>query len=350
MANAQTEQREKKMVWQWLCWAGDRYFIKAMSSMALGLFASLIIGLILSQLAQVSFLAWLQPYADMVASSSPVVGSAIGVAVASGLKAKPLVVFTSAVTGAIGYDLGGPVGAFLAAVVGAELGNLVAGRTPVDIVLVPIVTIVCGGLTGTFVGPPISALMTGLGTLINNATTLAPVPMGIAVSTIMGLCLTAPISSAAIAISLGLEGLAAGAAAVGCAAQMVGFAVASYRENKIGGLVAQGIGTSMLQFGNICRRPQILIAPTLASAILGPISTAVFGMVNNAMGAGMGTSGLVGQFGAYSAMTAAGFSPAYTLFLILLMHVLLPAALSLGISELLRKIGWVRFGDQKLEL
>ena len=315
-----------------------------------GFFASLIIGLILSQLAQVSFLAWLQPYADMVASSSPVVGSAIGVAVASGLKAKPLVVFTSAVTGAIGYDLGGPVGAFLAAVVGAELGNLVAGRTPVDIVLVPIVTIVCGGLTGTFVGPPISALMTGLGTLINNATTLAPVPMGIAVSTIMGLCLTAPISSAAIAISLGLEGLAAGAAAVGCAAQMVGFAVASYRENKIGGLVAQGIGTSMLQFGNICRRPQILIAPTLASAILGPISTAVFGMVNNAMGAGMGTSGLVGQFGAYSAMTAAGFSPAYTLFLILLMHVLLPAALSLGISELLRKIGWVRFGDQKLEL
>ena len=127
MANAQTEQREKKTVWQWLCWAGDRYFIKAMSSMALGLFASLIIGLILSQLAQVSFLAWLQPYADMVASSSPVVGSAIGVAVASGLKAKPLVVFTSAVTGAIGYDLGGPVGAFLAAVVGAELGNLVAG-------------------------------------------------------------------------------------------------------------------------------------------------------------------------------------------------------------------------------
>ena len=343
MANAQMEQREKKTVWQWLCWAGDRYFIKAMSSMALGLFASLIIGLILSQLAQVSFLAWLQPYADMVASSSPVVGSAIGVAVASGLKAKPLVVFTSAVTGAIGYDLGGPVGAFLAAVVGAELGNLVAGRTPVDIVLVPIVTIVCGGLTGTFVGPPISALMTGLGTLINNATTLAPVPMGIAVSTIMGLCLTAPISSAAIAISLGLEGLAAGAAAVGCAAQMVGFAVASYRENKIGGLVAQGLGT-------ICRRPQILIAPTLASAILGPISTAVFGMVNNAMGAGMGTSGLVGQFGAYSAMTAAGFSPAYTLFLILLMHVLLPAALSLGISELLRKIGWVRFGDQKLEL
>lgn len=343
-------QKEKKTFVQWLKWAGNRYFIKAMSSMALGLFASLIIGLILSQLAQISFLAWLKPFADVVAASSPVVGSAIGVAVATGLGAKPMVTFTSAVTGAIGYNLGGPVGAFLAAVVGAELGNLVAGKTPVDIVLVPIVTIVSGGLVGTFVGPSISALMTGLGNVINNATQLAPVPMGIAVSTIMGLCLTAPISSAAIAISLGLDGLAAGAAAVGCSAQMVGFAVASYRENKLGGLVAQGIGTSMLQFGNICRRPQILIAPTLTSAILGPVSTAVFKMVNNAMGAGMGTSGLVGQFGAYSAMTAAGFSPLYTLALILLMHVLLPAALALGISELLRKIGWVRLGDQKLDL
>lgn len=343
-------KNEKKTFVQWLKWFGNRYFIKAMSSMALGLFASLIIGLILSQLAQISFLAWLAPFAQMVAASSPVVGSAIGVAVAHGLGAKPLVVFTSAVTGAIGYSLGGPVGSFVAAVVGAELGNLVAGKTPVDIVVIPTVTIVAGGLAGTFVGPPISALMTGLGAFINNATTLAPVPMGIVVSTVMGLALTAPISSAAIAISLGLEGLAAGAAAVGCSAQMVGFAVASYRENKLGGLLAQGIGTSMLQFGNICRRPQILIAPTLAGAILGPISTAVLGMVNNAMGAGMGTSGLVGQFGAYSAMTAAGMSPVTTVVQIVVMHILLPAALTLGISELLRKIGWVKMGDQKLEL
>ena len=343
-------QKEKKTVLYWLKWAGNRYFIKAMSSMALGLFASLIIGLSMSQLSQIPFLAWLKPYADMVAASSPVVGSAIGVAVAHGLGAKPLVIFTSAVTGAIGYNMGGPVGAFLAAVVGAELGNLVAGRTPVDIVLVPIVTIVTGGLTGTLIGPPISALMTGLGAFINSATTLAPVPMGIVVSTVMGLALTAPISSAAIAISLGLDGLAAGAAAVGCSAQMVGFAVASYRENRLGGLIAQGVGTSMLQFGNICRRPQILIAPTVAGAILGPISTAVFGMVNNAMGAGMGTSGLVGQFGAYSAMTAAGVSPLATLGLIVLMHILLPAAISLAVSELLRKIGWVKFGDQQLNL
>ena len=341
---------EKKSVLQWLKWAGNRYFIKAMSSMALGLFASLIIGLILSQLAKVPFLAWLASYAAMVAASSPVVGAAIGVAVAHGLGAKPLVMFTSAVTGAIGYDLGGPVGAFLASVVGAEIGNLIAGKTPVDIVLVPIVTIIAGGLTGTIVGPPVSALMTGLGTVINNASALAPVPLGIVVSTVMGHALTAPISSAAIAISLGLDGLAAGAAAVGCSAQMVGFAVASYRENKLGGLVAQGVGSSMLQFGNICRRPQILIAPTLAGAILGPVSTAVFGMVNNAMGAGMGTSGLVGQFGAYSAMTEAGFAPLATLALILLMHIVLPAVISLLISEGLRKLGWVRFGDQKLDL
>ena len=343
-------KNEKKTVLYWLKWAGNRYFIKAMSSMALGLFASLIIGLILSQLSKIAGLAWLAPFAEMVAASSPVVGSAIGVAVAHGLGAKPLVMFTSAVTGAIGYNLGGPEGAFLAAVVGAEVGGLVAGRTPVDIVLVPSVTILAGGLMGTLVGPPVSALMTGLGAFINHATTLAPVPMGIVVSTVMGLALTAPISSAAIAISLGLDGLAAGAAAVGCSAQMVGFAVASYRENKLGGLVAQGVGTSMLQFGNICRRPQILIAPTVAGAMLGPVSTAVLGMTNNAMGAGMGTSGLVGQFGAYSAMTAAGFAPLTTLGLIVLMHIVLPAAIALAVSELMRKIGWVKTGDQQLNL
>lgn len=327
-----------------------RYFIDAMGAMALGLFSSLIIGLILTQLARLPGLSFIAPLTEVLDASSPVVGAAIGVAIAWGLKCDGMVVFSCAGAGAIGYAFGGPVGAFIAAVIGAECGQLVSKRTPVDIVVTPIVTIVTGGFFGHLVGPSISSAMDWLGQLVNAATVLSPLPMGIAVGVIVGMVLTLPISSAALCIMLGLSGLAGGAATAGCAAQMVGFAVASYRENKIGGLVAQGIGTSMLQFGNICRRPQILIAPTLASAILGPISTAVFGMVNNAMGAGMGTSGLVGQFGAYSAMTAAGFSPAYTLFLILLMHVLLPAALSLGISELLRKIGWVRFGDQKLEL
>lgn len=345
-SNAATQ---KPTVWEVIKKYLERYFIKAMSAMALGLFASLIIGLILSQLSKLSFLAWLAPYAAVVAASSPVVGAAIGAAIGWSLAKKPLVIFSAAVAGAIGYSLGGPVGAYLSAVVGAELGNLVAGRTPLDIVLIPIVTIVSGGLVGTFVGPTISALMTGLGNVINEATTLAPIPMGIVVSAIMGLCLTAPISSAAIAISLQLSGLAAGAAAVGCSAQMIGFAVTSYRENKLSGLLSQGLGTSMLQFGNICKRPQILIAPTLTGAILGPISTAVFGMLNNAMGAGMGTSGLVGQFGAIEAMVPSfGLWP--TLGLIALMHFILPAALSLGIDALLRKIGWVRSGDMTLEL
>ncbi len=333
----------------WLKTAFKRYFIDAMSAMALGLFSSLIIGLILSQLSGISFLSWLKPFADMVAASSPVVGAAIGVAIAYGLKAKPLVIFSSAVTGAIGYQLGGPVGAYLSAVVGAEIGNLVAGKTPVDIVLVPIVTISVGGLVGRFVGPGISAVMTGLGSFINTATNMHPIPMGIIVSTVMGLALTAPISSAAISISLGLEGIAAGAACVGCATQMVGFAVASYRENKFGGLISQGLGTSMLQFGNIMRRPVIWLPPTIASAILGPISTAVFGMTNNAMGAGMGTSGLVGQFGAWATM--AGTMPAWqAIVLIVLLHFVAPAVLTILISEFFRKKGWIKLGDMQLNL
>lgn len=333
----------------WLKLAFRRYFIDAMSAMALGLFSSLIIGLILSQLSQISLLSFLKPFADMVAASSPVVGAAIGVAIAYGLKAKPLVIFSSAVTGAIGYSLGGPVGAYLAALAGAEIGGLVAGHTPVDIVLVPIVTIITGGLVGTFVGPSINAVMSALGAFINSATELHPIPMGIIISTVMGLALTAPISSAAISISLGLNGIAAGAACVGCATQMIGFAVASYRENKLGGLISQGLGTSMLQFGNIMRRPVIWLPPTIASAILGPVSTAVFRMTNNAMGAGMGTSGLVGQFGAWAAMSAQ--RPAASVIgLILCMHFVLPAILTFCIAELMRKRGWIRFGDMQLDL
>lgn len=327
-----------------------RYFIDAMSSMALGLFSSLIIGLIIGQLSKISVLDWLAPFAEMVSASSPVVGSAIGVAIAHGLGAKPLTMFSSAVTGAIGYALGGPVGAFVAAVVGAEIGGVIAGKTPVDIVLVPIVTIVSGGIVGTLVGPPIQNFMNMLGGFINSATQMHPVPMGIIVSVVMGLALTAPISSAAISISLGLSGIAAGAAAVGCSAQMIGFAVASYRENKLGGLISQGLGTSMLQFGNIMRRPVIWLPPTLASAILGPISTAILGMTNNAMGGGMGTSGLVGQFGAFAAMGEAGVPSLLILLEVAVMHFVAPALLTLAFSELFRKKGWIRFGDMKLQL
>lgn len=339
---------EMKKVWEITKKYAKRYFVDAMSAMALGLFSSLIIGLILSQLSQIPYLEFLKTFSDVVSASSPVVGGAIGAAIAWGLKAKPLVVFSSVVTGAIGYSLGGPVGAYVSALVGEEIGSLVSGKTKVDIVVSPIVTIVAGGGAGMLVGPPIQGFMNGLGALINTATTLSPVPMGILVSVIVGLALTAPISSAALCIMLGLDGLAAGAAVVGCSAQMIGFAVTSFKDNGWGGLISQGIGTSMLQFGNIMKKPAIWLAPTLAGAVLGPISTAVFGMTNTASGAGMGTSGLVGQFGAFAAMTDA--NPWYTLLLVVLMHFIFPAILSLGFDFIFRKLGWVKDGDMKINV
>ena len=356
MGDSPDEERLRmERVREWIKKAAKRYFIDAMGAMALGLFSSLLIGQILKLLARIPYMDWLLPFAD-VAGSPQVVGAAIGVAVAWGLKVPPLVMFSSAVAGAIGYGAtaegggftGGPVGSFLAVLVAAEIGHLVVDKTPLNIVLVPAVTITVGGLVGSFVAPGVSALMTWLGTVINVATEMAPVPMGIIVSAVMGVVLTAPISSAALSISLGLSGLAAGAAAVGCSTQMVGFAVASWRENKLGGALAQGLGTSMLQFSNIVRRPQIWIAPTLASAILGPISSAVFGMTNNASGGGMGTAGMVGQFNAFETMSPV-FGTWQTVGLIVLMHFVLPALLTLGISEILRKIGWVRPGDMLLQ-
>jgi hypothetical protein len=326
-----------------------RYFIDAMSHMALGLFSSLIIGLILNQLSAIPFLSFLKGFAELVSASSPVVGAAIGVAIAYGLKAKPLVIFSSAVSGAIGYKLGGPVGAYLSSVIGAEVSSLIAGRTPVDIVLVPALTIIAGGLTGMLAGPAVSALMDGLGGVINRATEMHPLPMGILVASLMGLALTAPISSAAISISLGLEGLAAGAACAGCCAQMIGFAVQSFPDNGVGGLLSQGLGTSMLQFGNIMRKPVIWLPPTLASAILGPVSTVLFRMPNNPMGGGMGTSGLVGQFAAWASMKDS-FGAAESLLLIFLVHFILPALLTLLISLLFRRIGWIKPGDLKLSI
>ena len=277
------------------------------------------------------------------------VGAAIGVAIAYGLKVKPLAVFSCAVAGAYGYQLGGPVGAYLAVVAGAECGQFIAGKTPVDIVLVPILTIVSGGIIANLAGPGIAAGMDALGGFINRATELHPIPMGILVSAVMGLVLTAPISSAAISISLGLSGLAAGAACVGCCTQMVGFAVQSYQDNGLGGLFSQGLGTSMLQFGNILRKPVIWLPPSLASAVLGPVSTAVFGMANTPSGAGMGTSGLVGQFGAWAAMSPA-MPPLELAGLLLLMHFILPAALTLAFWWVFKKLGWIQPGDMKLAL
>lgn len=335
----------KERVWSATKKYCKRWFVDAMSSMALGLFSTLIIGLILSQLSKISFLSFLVPFADM-ASSAPVIGGAIGAAIAAGLKMKPLVIFSSVVTGAFGYSLGGPVGAYVAALVGAEIARLVSGRTPVDIIITPITTILAGGLAGQLVGPGVRDFMLTLGAAVTSATTLAPLPMGILVSVIVGLVLTAPISSAALCIMLDLSGLAAGAAVVGCSAQMIGFAVTSFRDNKWGGLLSQGLGTSMLQFGNIMRKPAIWLAPTLASAVLGPISTCILKMENTATGAGMGTSGLVGQFGAFAAMP--DMNKGILLLQIVLMHFVLPSILALLFDAGFRKLGWVKEGDMKL--
>ena len=325
-----------------------RYFVDAMSYMALGLFSTLIIGLIIGQIAKIPGLGILSQLTTVLGASSPVVGAAIGGAIAYGLKMKPLTVFSTIAVGAIGYALGGPVGAFVSGVVGAEVGNILAGKTKMDIILTPFITIVSGGLIGIFVGPYLNQFMTAFGNFINSTTELHPIPMGILVSVLIGLALTAPISSAAICITIGLNGIAAGAAVVGCCCQMVGFAVASFRDNGWGGLLSQGIGTSMLQFGNIMKKPTIWLAPTLASAVLGPISTQVLGMTNNPSGAGMGTSGLVGQFGAFAAME--GTVETWVIWVeVIVMHFVLPALFTLAFDAIFRKIGWVKKGDMKLE-
>jgi uncharacterized membrane protein len=338
--------------------AYKRYLLDAMGAMGTGLLASLVIGLILSQLSKIPGLAILAEYSKMVGSSNPVVGATVGVAIAYALKVSTLSMLASAGAGALGYSMGGPVGAYFSAVVGAELGNLITGKTKVDIVVVPIVTLVTGGLIASWLSPGINAVIAALQHFIEMATTFQPVPAGIVIAVIFGLVLTGPISSAGLAAmvfsvpegqtpSLGLL-LAAGAATVGCASHMVGFAVSSYRDNGIGGLIAQGLGTSKIQMGNAFRRPIILVPPTLASAILGPLATTVFQMKNISASAGMGTSGLVGQFGTWSSMT--GESPVLLLTKILLMHFILPAALSLIVSEFMRKKNWIHEGDMKLNL
>jgi hypothetical protein len=310
--------------------------------MALGLFASLIIGLIIKTAGEQLNIPFLVAMGSL---AQTMVGPAIGVAVAYGLKAPKFVVFASLVTGAAGYQFGGPAGSYLAALIGAEFGKLVADETKLDIILTPFVTIAVGYLVAAFAGPPIMAGMNALGWAIMRATELRPFIMGIVVSTLMGLALTAPISSAAIAIMLGLDGIAAGAATIGCCAQMVGFAASSYRDNGVSGLLSQGLGTSMLQIGNIIKNPRILLPPTLAGIILAPFSSVVFKLVNNPQGAGMGTSGLVGQIMTFKEM---GFTWPI-LWKVLLLHFLAPAIISLALSELMRKFGWIKPGDMKIE-
>lgn len=346
----------------------NEIFIEGLSGMATGLFATLIVGTIIQQIGNL-IPGTVGTYLYLIGkAAAATTGAGIGVGTAVRLKSSPLVVVSAAVCGMAGafaskmiagtfltdgvVNLAGPgepLGAFIAAVVAIYFGRLVSGKTKVDILITPLVCILTGSAVGLILGPPISAFMTFLGSLINAGTQQAPFLMGIIVSVLMGIILTLPISSAALGVILNLSGLAAGAATVGCCANMVGFAVASYRENKLNGLLAQGLGTSMLQIGNIVKKPVIWLPAIIASAILGPVSTLVFHMTNNATGSGMGTAGLVGQITTYQTMTADA-SAGVVLLKIVLLHFIFPAILALGISELMRKKGWIKEGDMKLEV
>lgn len=334
------------------------YFITAMGAMAQGLFASLLIGTIFKTLGQWLSVQFLLDLAEF-AMNGYICGAAIGIAVANALKATPLVLYSCATVGAAGYAIGtsiagvetpvtaGPAGAFIAVLIACELGKLESGATKVDILITPAVTLLSGFAVAKLICPAVAYAMYYLGEFINNATELRPFLMGMIVSAVVGIILTLPISSAAICSMIGIAGIAGGAATAGCCAQMVGFAVMSYRENKLGGLLAQGLGTSMLQMGNIIRKPVIWIPPTLASVITGPVSTLVFRLECNGVSAGMGTCGLVGPLGV---ITATAEKDAMFWVGLVLVCFVLPALLTLIFSELMRKAGIIKLGDLKLDL
>lgn len=344
----------------------DRIFIDGLGGMAHGLFATLIIGTIIQQAGtfmggETGNLIFL---IGKVAAA--LTGAGIGIGVARKLEAPQLVIISAAVVGMAGAFAdkllsgsvlkdgsivltgpGEPLGAFIAAYIAIEIGILISGKTKLEIILTPLVCIGAGTAVGLLLGPPISKFMMWLGSLINWGTQQQPFLMGVVVSVLMGMILTLPISSAALGVILNLSGLAAGAATVGCCCNMIGFAVASFRENKVGGLLAQGLGTSMLQVPNIVKRPVIWLPVILSSAILGPVGTMLLHMTNNATGSGMGTAGLVGPIMTWQVMTAS--EPAMVVFVkILLIQFILPAVLTLFISEFMRKKKWIRYGDMRL--
>ena len=346
----------------------DKIFIDGLSGMAQGLFATLIVGTIVQQIGTLIG-GEVGNYIFLVGKvAASLTGAGIGVGVAHRFQESSLVVLSAAVAGIIGGYAGNllagnivsggnvilagpgePLGAFIAAFIGIQAGHLIAGKTKIDILLTPLVTVGVGATTGVLVGPSISKFMMGLGDMINWGTEQQPLIMGIVVSVLMGMALTLPISSAALGVILNLKGLAAGAATIGCCCNMIGFAVASFRENKVGGLLAQGIGTSMLQVPNIVRNPLIWLPAILSSAILGPIGTIFLHMTNNATGAGMGTAGLVGQIMTWQTMTAAE-SSTIVMIKIVTIQILLPAIVTICISEFMRKKGWIKSGDMNLVL
>ena len=345
-----------------------RYGIDALGAMAQGLFCSLLIGTIINTIGTQFHIPFLMKTVATISGVDYTVGGlatamsgpAMAVAIGYALKCPPLVLFSMITVGFASNALGGaggPLAVLFVAIIAAEFGKAVSKETKVDILVTPLVTIAVGIFFSWLIAPPLGKAAMAVGNLIMWATELQPFLMGILVSVVVGMALTLPISSAAICAALGLTGLAGGAAVAGCCAQMVGFAVISFKENKWGGLVSQGIGTSMLQMGNIIKNPRVWIAPTLASAITGPIATCVFKLQMNGapVSSGMGTCGLVGQIGVYTGWVkeiSEGTRYAITAFdwtgLVLISFVL-PAILSLIIHLVVVKLGWVKEGDLKLQ-
>ena len=354
-----------------IIFSAKRYFIDAMGAMAQGLFCTLLVGTILNTIGQQFHIGFLNAVIVTIGKGdgavsytigglcSAMVGPGMAVAIARALNAPPLVLFSLIPVGfAANYmgGAGGPLAVLFVALFAAEIGKAVSKETKIDILVTPIVTVLAGIGLAALIAAPVGTAASAVGQAIMWATELQPFFMGIIVSVVIGVALTLPISSAAICAALGLTGLAGGAAVAGCCAQMVGFAVMSYKENGVGGLVSQGLGTSMLQMGNIIKNPRIWIAPTLASAITGPLATCLFHFEMNgaAVSSGMGTCGLVGQIGVYTGWVndiAAGTKAAITPMdwaAMLLICFVLPAVLSVVFCEIERKLGWIREGDLKL--
>ena len=328
-----------------------RYFIDALGAMAQGLFCSLLIGTIINTIGQQAGIPYLETIGGFATAMA---GPAMACAIGHALKCPPLVLFSLIAVGSAANQLGGaggPLAVLVIAIIASECGKAVSKETKVDILVTPAVTIFVGVALSSMIAPAIGTAANWLGSIIMYATELQPFFMGIAVSVLVGIALTLPISSAAICAALGLTGLAGGAAVAGCCAQMIGFAVISFKENRWGGLVSQGIGTSMLQMGNIVRNPKVWIAPILASAITGPIATCVFHLEMNGepVSSGMGTCGLVGQIGVYTGWVADGKTiTAFDWIGLILICFILPAILSWIFYQAEKKLGWVKEGDLKL--
>ena len=381
-----------------ISFTGKRIFIDGLSGMAQGLFASLLIGCIINTLglyipglrglavnpwasypwaaanaAKLNDAAVVNLFTSSRIAAYAVQGAAMACAIAYSLQSPPFVLYSCLAVGYAANVLGGgggPLAVFFVTLVAVFAGKLVSKRTPLDIIVTPLVTILAGVLTAYLIAPPVGALADLLGSLVMKATALAPLPMGILVAALMGVILTLPISSAAICAALGLVGLAGGACVAGCAAHMVGFAVASWRENRLHGLLSQGLGTSMLQMPNLLRKPVLWIPPVVASIVNGPIATCVFKLQMNGapINAGMGTSGLCGPIGCVTGwftpsdraltvgeqmgvdLAAAYANPVMQWVGLVLICFVIPAVVSFLVSELMRRKGWIKDGDYRLEL